>query len=159
MDPHVTLLRQLFLTHPAWLSAADHIKDGCSSAVRFSHVPGDYQLLRHDGKSDLLEGKASDPDLAFLFTPKSIERLANVKGTDIADFGVELLELANSADPELHVRIRVIAGFSKLLFRGYVGMLMKAGPRVLAYGGKGTSFTEVKKLITQLRAKGDPWDE
>lgn len=159
MDPHVALLGELFATHPAWLAAADCIKDGCTSSIRFSHVPGEYELLRKDGKSRLVAGKPSDPDLAFIFTPKSIEQLSRVKGSDIADFGVELMELAGSQDPELQVRIRVISGFSKLLFRGYVGLLMKGGPRVLAYGGKGTSFTDVKRLLSQLRSKDTLWDE
>lgn len=158
MDPHVELLRNLFLTHPAWLSAAGHLKEGVTSSVRFSHVPGEFHLLRTEGKNLLLEGPAKDPDLAFRFTPKAIERLSRVPGSDIADFGVELLECAGSEDPEVRVRIRVLTGFSKLLFRGYVGLLMRGGPRVLSYGGKGTSFSDVRKVLSEMRAKDTLWD-
>ena len=81
MDPHVDLLRNLFLSHPAWLAAARYIKDGSTSSVRFSHVEGAYHLLRQDGQSLLLSGPASDPDLAFRFTPRAIERLSAVQGS------------------------------------------------------------------------------
>jgi len=159
MDPHVALLRNLFLTHPAWLFAARHLKEGVTSSVRFSHVPGEYHLLCKEGKNLLLEGTAKDPDLAFRFTPRSIERLSRVAGDDIADFGVELLECAGSKDPEVQVRIRVLTGFSKLLFRGYVGLLMRGGPRVLSYGGKGTSFSDVRRVLSEMRAKDRLWDK
>lgn len=158
MDPHVELLRNLFLTHPAWLSAARSIKDGSTSSVRFSHVQGAYHLLRKEGQSLLLSGPAADPDLAFRFTPRAIERLCAVQGSDIADFGVTLMECAGSEDPELQVRLRVVAGFSKLLRRGYVSLLMKGGPRVLAYGGRGASLMEVRKLLSQMRADDGAWD-
>jgi hypothetical protein len=159
MDPHVELLRNLFLTHPAWRAASDHLREGSSSRVLFSHVPGEYQLLRRGKQNLLLEGKAHDPDLAFRFTPKSIERLSRVEGSDIADFGVELLDCAASEDPEIQVRMLVIAGFSKLLLRGYAGLLLRAGPRVLKGSGKGgPSISDVRKLISALRSDSG-WSE
>ena len=81
MDPHIAQLRDLFLSHPAWLDAASHIKEGAQSRVCFSHVPGDFHMVRKEGKSLLLSGKAEDPDFAFYFTPKAIERLAAVQGS------------------------------------------------------------------------------
>jgi hypothetical protein len=159
MDPHVELLRKLFNTHPAWLAGARHIKEGSSSEVRFSHVRGAYHLLRKDGQSFLLDGPAPDPDLAFRFTPRSIERLNAVQGTDMIDFGVELLECVCSEDPELQVRLRVIAGFTKLLRRGYVGLLIRGGPRILTYGGgSGGSIADVRKLLNELRSD-EGWDK
>jgi hypothetical protein len=118
MDPHVELLRTLFLTHPAWRMAFEPLKEGASSRVLFSHLPGEFQLVRKGNANLLLEGAAKDPDLAFRFTPRSIERLSSVKGHDIADFAVELLDCAASTDPEIQVRMLVIAGFPRLLLRG-----------------------------------------
>lgn len=158
MDRHVELLRNLFLTHPAWLAAARYIKDRSNSSVRFSHVPGAYHLLRKDGQSLLLDGPAPDPDLAFRFTPRSIERLSAVQGADIAAFGIELIECAGSDDPELQVRLRVLAGFPRLLRGGYVNLLLKGGPRVLAQGGAGASLSDVRKLFAQLRSDDGSWD-
>jgi hypothetical protein len=152
MDPHVELLRTLFLTHPAWRTASDHLKEGSSSRVLFSHVPGEFQLLRKGHANLLLEGPAKDPDLAFRFTPLAIERLSRVKSTDIADFALELLACAASTDPELQVRMLVIASFPKLLLRGYAGLLLKAGPRVLKSGGGGrVGIGDARKWIAALR--------
>src|SRR6478735_3776742 len=113
MDPHIAQLRDLFLTHPAWLDAASHIKDGSQSRLTFSHVEGDYYMIRKDGKSLLLAGKPSDPDFAFYFTPKAIERLAMVQGHDLADFAVELFDCVVSEDPELQVGLRILSSFPK----------------------------------------------
>lgn len=159
MDPHVELLRNLFRSHPAWRAAADHLKEGSSSRVLFSHVPGEHHLLRKEGHNLLLEGPADDPDLAFRFTPRSIERLSRVTSDDFVDFALELLDCAASSDPDVQVRMLVIASFPRLLFRGYAGLLLKAGPRVLKGGGAGSvSLSDARRMITQLR---DPsgWQE
>jgi hypothetical protein len=161
MDPHIAQLRELFLTHPAWLSAAQHIKEGSESRVYFSHVPGDFHMVRKGGQSLLLPGKASDPDFAFRFTPKSIERLSKVEGHDLADFAVELFECIVSEDPELQVGLRIISSFTKLFWRGYVTLLMKGGPRVLAYGAsRGVhSAGDLRRFLKQSRASDSRWEQ
>jgi hypothetical protein len=159
MDPHISQLRDLFLTHPAWLSAAKHIRDGAQSRVLFSHVDTEFCLARKDGESHLIEGPATDPDLAFRFTPKSIERLSAVEGDDMADFAVELFECVVSDDPDLQVGLRVVSGFTKLLFRGYVKLLIKSGPRVFAYGSSRgvTNVSGLRKFLRQARASDPRW--
>ncbi len=160
MDPHIAQLRNLFLTHPAWLDAARNIKDGAQSRVVFSHVSGDFHMLRKDGKSLLLEGKASDPDFAFRFTPAAIERLARVEGANLADFAVELFDCIVSEDPELQVGLRILSSFPKLFMRGYVTLLMKGGPRVLAYGASRgvTSVGELRRFLKQAQASDPRWE-
>lgn len=161
MDPHVAKLRELFLHHPAWLNAATHIKEGAQSRVYFSHVPGEYQMLRRGGQSLLLEGRASDPDFAFRFTPKAIERLAQVQGNDLVDFAVELFECVVSDDPEVQVGLRIVSSFPKLLMRGYVTLLLKGGPRVLAYGAsRGVhSVSDLRRFVQQARASDPRWEK
>ena len=148
------------MTHPAWLSAAAHIRDGSQSRINFSHVDGEFHLLRKDGESQLIEGPATDPDLAFLFTPKSIERLSAVESSDPGDFAVELFETIVSEDPETQVGLRVVSGFTRLLFRGYVKLLFKSGPRVLAYGSSRgvTNVGGLRKFLKQARASDPRWD-
>lgn len=159
MDPHVEQLRELFLTHPAWQKAATSIKDGSQSRIHFSHVTGDYHLVRKDGVSRLVEGPATDPDLAFLFTPKAIERLAAVEGEDPADFAVELFESILNEEPDEQVGLRVVSGFTKLLARGYVKLLFKSGPRVLAYGKtRGVAGVGgLRKFLKQARTSDPRW--
>jgi hypothetical protein len=161
MDPHIAQLRDLFLSHPAWLDAASHIKDGAQSRVSFSHISGDFYMIRKDGKSLLLPGEAKDPDFAFYFTPKAIERLAMVQGRDLADFAVELFDCIVSDDPELQVGLRILSSFPKLFWRGYVGLLMKGGPRVLSYGASRgvTSMSDLRRFLKQSRASDPRWEK
>ncbi len=159
MDPHVAQLRQLFLTHPAWQKAAENIKDGSQSQVHFSHVGGDFHLVRKDGASHLMDGPATDPDFAFLFTPKAIERLWAVEGDDPGDFAVELFEGILTEEPDEQVGLRVVSGFTRLLSRGYVKLLFKSGPRVRAYGkSRGvSSIGSLRKFLKQARSSDPRW--
>ncbi len=161
MDPHIAQLRDLFLTHPAWLDAARNIKDGSQSRVSFSHVSGDFHMLRQAGKSLLLPGAATDPDFAFRFTPRSIERLSQVQGSGLADFAVELFDCIVSEDPELQVGLRILSSLPKLILRGYVSLLMKGGPRVLAYGASRgvTSVGDLRRFLKQSRASDPRWEQ
>ena len=160
MDPHISKLRELFLTHPAWLKAAKHIRDGATSRVLFSHVPGDYHLLRKNGQSQLLEGPAQDPDFAFRFTPRSIDRLTTIESDQVADFAIALFEGTVEEDPELQIGLRVVGGFPRLMLRGYVGLLFGGGPRLLAYGAsRGVrNVGDLRRFLKQTRATDPRWD-
>jgi hypothetical protein len=160
MDPHVLQLRELFLAHPAWVKAARHIRDGASSRVVFSHVAGDYQLLRKSGQSLLIPGPAEDPDFAFRFTPRAIERLAAIDSDQVADFAIALFEGTVAEDPELQVGLRVVGSFPRLMLRGYVGLLFGGGPRLLAYGAsRGVrNVGDLRKFLKQTRVTDPRWD-
>jgi hypothetical protein len=160
MDPHISKLRELFLGHPAWLKAARHIRDGASSRVVFSHVPGEYQLLRKGGQSHLLEGVAEEPDFAFRFTPRAIDRLAAIQSDQVADFAIALFEGTIEEDPDLQVGLRVVGSFPRLMLRGYVGLLFGGGPRLLAYGAsRGVrNVSDLRKFLKQTRVTDPRWD-
>lgn len=161
MDAYVEKLRTLFSTHPAWLSTAKSIRDGSSSRVYFSHLPGqEFHLLRKDGQNLLLDEPAVDPDFAFRFTPYSIDRLSSVEGSEQADFAIALFDCIVSEDPDEQVGLRVIAGFTRLVWRGYVTMLLRGGPRVLAYGAtRGIhSVGDLRKFMRQTSASDPRWE-
>jgi len=133
-DPHVETLRRLFETHPVWLAAARHLAPGACSAIRFSHRPREeWTLHGQEGRTVLEAGRAPDPDLAFTFPPAAIEKLDATRG-GIADFSLALFRLIEETDPDLRVGFQVVAPFSRLVRRGYVRLLVAAGPRVLAFG-------------------------
>lgn len=147
-DPVVRDLARLFRTHPAWCRAAARISQDATSSVTFRHRPGEaWRLVRRGGETHLEPGEARDPDLAFAFGKASVERLAATRG-DVADFAIALFELIESDDPELHVDLRVEARFPRLVRRGYVRLLLWAGPRLLAWGARHGVFT-----VGQLRAR------
>jgi hypothetical protein len=160
MDPHVDKLRSLFRSHPAWLEAAKRVRDGSTSRVVFSHVPGEYQLVRRSGESHLLEGTAADPDLAFRFTPRAIERLSAVESNEVADFAITLFDCIVSDEPELQVGLRVVASLPRLMVRGYVGLLFGGGPRLLAYAAnRGVrNVSDLRKFLKQARATDPRWE-
>lgn len=152
VDTYVEQLRRFFLEHPVWVEAARTVRDGAQSRVFFSHLPGEWHLSREGGRSLLLEGPAQDPDLAFRFTPASVGRLTAVDG-DIGDFAVALFACATDPDPEARVEFRVLAPFTRLLSRGYVQVLLRGGPKVLAFGAsRGVrTLADLRRLLKHLQ--------
>ncbi len=160
-DEHVLKLARLFGEHPAWRSAAALLADEATSAVGFRHRPGEaWRLVRRDGRTELLRGVDPDPDLAFRFTRRSVERLQAVRG-GIGDFAVALFELAIDADDEVRVEIRVRAPFRRLLRRGYVTLLLRAGPKVAAFGAAHGvhSLAGLRRIVVEMRGRPrEPWE-
>lgn len=158
MDLYVQKLSDNFLNHPVWVEAARSIKEGASSQVFFSHCQGEWHLLRKDGQSQLRQGPSPDPDFSFRFTPASIDRIFAVKANaGVGDFAVELFECITSEDPLYKIDFRVISPFSKLLSRGYVKLLLKGGPTVLAYAASHgvRTLADLRKLLKEARSS-DP---
>jgi hypothetical protein len=152
-DLWIERLVRMFSEHPAWREAARLLDPRVTSTVFFRHRPGEpWHLERRGDETLLLPGAASDPDFAFRFTPAAIDRLASVQGT-AGDFATELFALVYSNDPELRVNIRVAVGFARLLRRGYVRLLLAAGPRAAAIGfahGE-TGMSSLQHLVSSLR--------
>lgn len=161
-DPHVQRLARLFAGHPAWLEAARRIRDGSSSAVYFTHLPGEpWQLVREQGENRLQPGRAADPDFAFCFPPAAVEALEAVEGGYPA-FALELFRLILDPDPERHIGFRIVAPLRRLMRRGYVRLVLDAlGPELLAFGAVHgvRSLPELYRLVVRLR-KGspEPWE-
>jgi hypothetical protein len=153
-DPTVRTLAELFRRHPAWVRAAGYIAKGAESAVSFSHLPGrSWRLVRRGGESLLLRGRARGPDFAFRFTPAAVARLAAVRG-DIGDFAVELFGRILEPREERGMGFRVIAPFSRLVRRGYVRLLLAAGPEVVRFGASRgvTTLQDLRRFVAARRA-------
>ncbi len=153
-DPHIRSLARLFREHPAWRAAAQHIAEGASSKVFFSHRPDDHwHLVRRDGQSLILPGAAHDPDLAFRFTPIAIQRLAEAQG-DLADIAVVLFDLIANDDEDVRIGFRVVAPFWRLARHGYLGLLVIAGPKLVAYGVRHglRTLADLQRLIAASQA-------
>lgn len=156
-DPVVARLATFFCQHPAWIDAASKLQPEATSSVYFSHLPGQvWHLARHEGRARLAPGPAADPDLVFLFTPVAVSRLAGVDGA-IGDFAVELFRLLSETHPDLRVRLRVAASFTRLVQRGYLGLLAAGGWSVLAFGAtRGVrTLAQLRSLVEQVRC-GEP---
>jgi hypothetical protein len=152
-DPTVDALAALFHDHPAWIQAARHLADRAESAVSFTHRPGEHwRLVRRSGQTLLLPGLARDPDLAFRFTPASVACLAAVEG-GVGDFAVELFARVVDPSETEGIGLRVVAPFTRLARRGYVRLLLTAGPQVAAFGAaRGVrTLGDLRRLLRRLR--------
>jgi hypothetical protein len=154
-DGTVRTLARLFRRHPVWAAAAEGIDRRAESAVFFSHLPGvPWRLVRRRGETRLLPGQARDPDLVFRFTPRAVARLAAVGG-GVGDFAVELF--ARIAEPRRAERVdlRVAAPFARLVERGYVRLLLGAGPRVMAFAlARGvTTIGQLRSVVERARRR------
>lgn len=159
-DPEVRKLAAFFLDHPAWIEAARTVTDGSTSRVFFSHVPGEFRLLRRRGKSLLLAGQATDPDFAFRFTPQAIDRITATDG-DIGDFAVALFRAIADRDPNQQVGFRILVPFRRLLRRGYVALLLRGGAKVIRYGAQHGIATigELRRFLSQTRVSDPRWKD
>jgi hypothetical protein len=152
-DPWIERLAHLFRAHPAWREAARVIDPRSTSSVFFAHRPGEpWHLERRGDQTLLLPGAAADPDFAFRFPPAAIARLEAVHG-GAGDFAAELFALALEEDPAARVDLRVVAGFARLLRRGYVRLLLASGPRVRALGAAHgvVGVRGIVRLVAALR--------
>jgi hypothetical protein len=132
---------------------AGHVQEGASSRVFFSHRPGErWQLVQERGCARLRRGDAPDPDFVFRFTPPAVSRLAALEGS-VGDFAVELFDLMSTRDETLRVDFRIAAPFSRLVRRGYLGVLAAGGLRVLAYGARRgvRTLAQLRRLVERAR--------
>jgi len=154
-DESVEQLATLFAEHPAWVDAARRLSSRATSSVYFTHRPYEaWRLDQRSGQTRLLRGAAESPDFVFRFSPASIERLAGVEG-GVGEFAVELFTLMTEPpESDSFVGLRIAAPFSGLIRRGYVGLLVAAGPRVMAFGASHGIYTvgALRRFVAQLRA-------
>jgi len=153
-DPTVRSLATLFRDHPAWARAARHLAGRAESAVFFTHLPGrPWRLVRRRGETLLLDGRAHDPDFAFRFSPAAVDRLGAIATDDIGDFAVALFECIVDPDESRAVGLRIVAPFARLVRRGYVRLLLAAGPKLIAFGtGRGVhTLGELRRFVARMR--------
>jgi len=152
-DEWTERLAKLFAEHPAWIAAAQLLSSEATSTVFFRHRPGAPWRLEPEafGGSRLRVGASPDPDLVFRFSTESIERLEAVDG-GIGDFAVALFEQIVDENVDLRIRAR----FTRLTWRGYVRLLLAAGPPVLIFGAKHGVRTlgALRRFVVDLRSRG-----
>lgn len=151
-DEQVERLARLFREHPAWVDAARYLRADACSTVYFSHRGAEpWRLEQHGGETRLVPGAAVEPDFVFRFSPDSIEQLEAADG-GIGTFAVALF----TAIVEDDVQLRIAAPFSRLMRRGYVKLLLVAGPPVLAFGAAHGIRTlgALRRFVGQLMARG-----
>lgn len=161
-DDEIGALARLYRNHPAWIEAAGYIsEEGAGSDVYFSAHPNEAWHLEHRGGRGVLRpGCSRDPDFVFRFTPEAIARLERAEES-IGGFAVALFEGMTASDPALRIDFRLVAGFRRLLQRGYVGLLLAGGSRVLAAAARRGlhSVSDLQKLVEGARrSQPEKWE-
>ena len=161
-DAHVESLAKLFREHRAWREAARYIDRDSMSDVYFTHRPGEvWHLERREEGSELVSGGARDPDFIFRFSPGAIQHLRDVTG-GLDEFALALFSLIEEPDPDQRVELRLVSSFARLRQHGVLTLLLRAGPKVAAYGvRRGISgvggIASLAKLVRQATNK-PPYD-
>lgn len=147
-DPAVARLAWLFREHPVWTGAMAHISEGVTSAVYFSHRPGEpWYFIVDAGVVDLRPGMTKKPDFVFRFSPAAIETLAATDG-GVDDVAVQLFDLIL----EDEVGLRINAPFWRLIRHGHLRLVLEAGPKVFVYGAQHgiTTLSQLRKLVKSV---------
>ncbi len=152
-------LRVFFEEHEVWQEAARPVKDGANSEVYFRSIPGEYYLIREDGKSWLRKGKAPSPDFSFVFPDEAIRRFESLNGDNISDFAMLLFELLGNEDDLNLIGFRVSGSIGQILKRGYLQVVLKGGPRVLQYAASHgiRSLGDFGRLLKSLKGGDIDW--
>jgi hypothetical protein len=150
------MLAEHFRVHPVWVDAAAGLAEGVESAVRFTHLEGEWRLVRRGGESVLEPGRAERPDFLFRFGPGAIERLCAARG-DMAEIAIVLFRLMALAEPEAGIRFRIVSSWTQLVRRGYLGLLLRAGPKLLGFAAElgVRGLRDLVRLVPRLRRGGD----
>lgn len=150
-DPVIAELAWLFAEHPVWVKAMGCIAEGTTSAVYFSHRPGEaWHLIADGGRIRLRLGPARRPDFAFRFSPVAVETLAGVEG-ETDDVAVYLFDLILAGE----VGFRIIAPFWRLIRHGHLRLVLDAGPKVIVYGAQ-HGVTTLGQLRALVRSVSSP---
>lgn len=161
-DPSIAALARLFAAHPGWIEAAGYLSRDAESEVWFAHRPGEpWHLARRDARgSVLVPGPARDPDFVFRFPRRAIAELAAVEG-GIGEFAVTLFELILAEAPDRAVGFRIAAPMSRLVRRGYLRLLLAAGPAVRRFGRLHgvANLWSLTALVARVRRRDPyPWE-
>jgi hypothetical protein len=152
-EPSNVVLQRFFETSESARRAAAHLKSAAEVGVRFTDVPGDFRFTLVDGKPRFLDGKAKDPDFELTLAPGAVAAIAAQPNADVGDLGILFFQHIIAKDPQGKIGVKLHSGLIKLTMRGWVGVMMSGGGKVLGWmaskGLKGPSA--VASAISRLR--------
>jgi hypothetical protein len=126
--PSFDALKTFFETAAAARKATKPLKDGAEVAVQLDGGPASFVM--RDGKPQLIEGKAQNPDFTLVLPDAAVKRITSLKSDDVGEFGVEFFKLVLEKDPSVKVRIKIDASTGQLLSHGYLSVLAQGGLKV-----------------------------
>lgn len=132
-EPSNIVLQRFFETSESARKAAAHLKAAAEVGVTFTDVPGEYRFTLVDGKPRFLDGRAKDPDFELTMAPGAVSALAAQPNADVGDLGILFFQHIVARDPNSKIRVKLHSGLIKLGMRGWVGVLMSGGAKVIGW--------------------------
>jgi hypothetical protein len=152
-EPSNVVLQRFFETSESARKAAAHLKAKAEVGVKFTDVPGTYRFTLVDGKPRFLDGAAKDPDFELTLAPGAVTAIAAQPNADVGDLGILFFQHIISRDPNSKIGVKLHSGLIKLTLRGWVGVMMSGGGKVLGWmatkGLKGP--TAIASALSRLR--------
>lgn len=132
-EPSNIVLQRFFETSESARRAAAHLKGAAEVGVRFTDVPGEYRFTLVEGKPRFLDGKAKDPDFELTLAPGAVTAIAAQPNADVGDLGILFFQHIVSRDANSKIHVKLHSGLIKLTMRGWVGVMMSGGAKVLGW--------------------------
>lgn len=133
-DDSYQLLKQFFESHPVAQKATAPLKRGAEVAVHFTDLPGrTFRFYKEDDAPRLTESSPQDADFDLTLAPLAVQEIVALEGHEVGDFGIAFFSHLIASEPERKVQVKLHAGPLKLLRRGYLGVLVLGGPKVLGW--------------------------
>jgi hypothetical protein len=142
-------------------TASKPLKDGVEIGVHFHGHPGEYHIVKEQGRLAVKTGPARAPDWTAVISEAAVHHIKALPNPDIGDLGVELLKLMarghKEPDADAFVKVHLSASFFTMLRHGYLGILPLGGPKVAKFLSERDliSVSGVKRVFKKLRGGRD----
>ena len=101
----------------------------------------------YDGKRARLEKRlATNPDVEFHVLSEAIRRLTTLPGDNMAELGIEICREILAGN----IEIRVISGALAIATKGYLSIIIAAGPDFMSFLAK-HGFSSINKITQTIR--------
>jgi hypothetical protein len=139
-------LRCFFASSPAARAATRPLSSEVEVAIELDRDRV-ARFAMGSGEPVVTPEPARDPDFTLVLPDRAVAHLTDLESEDVGEFGVAFFSLVLSRDPETKVRVRINAPTTRLLRRGYLG--------VLAIGGMKVSWWLLKNGVKNPKAAID----
>jgi hypothetical protein len=141
------LVKDFLENKPASHEVVTSLRDGVEIGLTIDSLECAY--LQEEGRPRLEERAPKNPDVVFVISPDAAETLVKNSGTDVGEFGVEVLKQVLAGE----VKIRVPGSTLRIMKNGYLGIIKKGGKTFMKYLASNgvSSLSKIPGIIKNLK--------
>jgi hypothetical protein len=121
-------LKTFFETSEVARKATKPLDDAAVVALELDGGPAHFAVK--GGRAHVVDGKAAEPDFTLTLPDGAVKRITSLASDDVGEFGIEFFKLVLEKDPSVKARVKIDAPTTRLLSRGYLGVLAQGGLKV-----------------------------